>query len=75
LFCKDFFRKSDTGQNIDLYSCITTAFDNSTIHRQLSIFLNNIRTITKLQSCVKDFIGLKTQFHDLYIKTDPIDQQ
>lgn len=75
LFCKDFFGKSDVEQHINLYSCITTAFDNSTIHRQLSIFLNNIRTITKLQSCVKDFIGLKTQFHDLYIKTDPIDQQ
>ena len=75
LFCKDFFEKPDVEQRINLYSCITTAFDNSVIHSQLSMFLNNIHTITKLQSCVKDFIGLKTQFHDLYIKTDPIDQQ
>lgn len=57
-----------------LSNCIYTVFNTNTIIDVLFDFLDKLRVVTKLQQYVGDNIGLKTEFHDLYFKRNPIDQ-
>ena len=68
--CTKFFAQT----RIDLNLCINTAFKDAQVRNTLFTFLSNLTTVTKLQRFVGDNIGLKTQFHDIYFKTNPIDQ-
>lgn len=68
--CCNYFRHN----NIDLNTCINTAFTHVPTKDILMRFLNNMATVTKLQYFLNDKIGLKTQFHDIYFKENPIGQ-
>lgn len=70
ILCTKFFKQTA----IDLSLCINTAYKDAQTRDTLFTFLNNLATVTKLQRFVGDNIGLKTQFHDIYFKTNPIDQ-
>lgn len=57
-----------------LLQCIHFAYGNSNrVYRCLSSFLQQLKLVTKMQAFIDDKIGLKTQFHDLYFKSNPID--
>lgn len=57
-----------------LSDCVAEAFNKQKTRNCMFQFIHQLIKVTKLQRCVNDYIGMKTQFHNLYFKTNPIDK-
>ena len=72
--CDDIITNVINTNVISLTTCIYAAFGDTTISKLLLSFLRNLQTVTKLQKYIGDKIGMKTEFHDIYFKNNPVDQ-